>query len=517
MLKESYYTEPTEIDTLIFEKLVPPEHYLRQVKRLIDFERFGDLVQDCYSPAMGRTAEDPVRMIKLAFLQFHYHLSDREVMATAQVNVAFRFFLDLSLESRVPVPSLLSQFRTRVGVARYQALFDQLVTQAREYGLIRDRLRLKDATHVLANIAVPSTLRLVAQTRQRLLDAARPYAPEQVAADATEAEVVRQATADLADTERLVARVMHLRAIVTWADAVQQALGPLPEAPDPARTRFEAALELAHRVLADRDDPERGDQVRSVVDPDARRGKHGAYFDGYLLDISLDADSELLTALTILPGNGDEARDAQPLLEAEQRAQGNTVAAVSMDGMGWNGEVLRALSAPAGLGVEVSVPPPSPAATPFFSPAACVLDGQRGVVTCPGGQQTATKARHAHDTGWKCRCARRQCTGCLLRAQCVPTLSQPQGRSVIKHDDEAEYAAVRVQATTPDDAMVRHQHPRVERTLADIVRYHGGRRSRYRGQWRVQRQYLLTGLVVNVKRMVKLLRPQGAQPAWQPL
>src|SRR5439155_12782109 len=132
----------------------------------------------------------------------------------------------------------------------------------------------------------------------------------------------------------------------TWADTVQQALGPVPVSPDQARTRFEAALALAHRVLADRDEPAKGDQVRSVVDPDARCGKHGTYFDGYLLDISLDADSELLTALTILPGNGDEARDAQPLLEAEQRAQGNTVAAVSMDGIVWNGEVLRALSAP---------------------------------------------------------------------------------------------------------------------------------------------------------------------------
>ena len=57
---------------------------------------------------------------------------------------------------------------------------------------------------------------------------------------------------------------------------------------------------------------------------------------------------------------------------------------------------------------------------------------------------------------------------------------------------------------------MRRQHPRVERKLADIVRYHGGRRSRYRGQWRVKIQYLLTGLVVNVKRMVKLLCPAGA-------
>ena len=48
---------------------------------------------------------------------------------------------------------------------------------------------------------------------------------------------------------------------------------------------------------------------------------------------------------------------------------------------------------------------------------------------------------------------------------------------------------------------------------ADIVRYHGGRRCRYRGQWRVNIQYLLTGLVVNVKRMVKLLCPAGASCA----
>jgi len=58
--------------------------------------------------------------------------------------------------------------------------------------------------------------------------------------------------------------------------------------------------------------------VQSVVDPDARCGKHGAYFDGYLLDISVDADSEVLTALNILPGNGDEARDTQTLLAAEE-------------------------------------------------------------------------------------------------------------------------------------------------------------------------------------------------------
>jgi transposase len=516
MLKESYYTEPTEMDTLIFEKLVPPDHYLRRVKQCLDFERFRDLLKDCYRPALGRTAEEPVRILKLAFLQFHYRLSDREVVATAQVNVAFRFFLDLSLASRLPVPSLLPQLRTRWGVERHPALFAQLVTQAREQGLVRDRLRLKDATPVLANIAVPSTLRLVAQTRQRLLEAARPYAPERVAAEEAEATRLRQATADLKDLDRVAPRVAHVRAIVLWAAALQHDLGPLPVSPDKERARLVAAVALAQRVLADREDPDQGDQVRSVVDPDARCGKPGAYFDGYRLDISLDADSELLPALNLLPGNGDEARDAQTLLEAEQRAQGTAVAAVSLDGIGWNGEVWRALSAPQGLGVEVYVPPPAPVETPGFRPEAFTLAPQQDRVTCPGGQQTTTKERSANHPGWKFVFARHQCAGCLLQARCVATLPQKKGRSVIKNDYQAEYDAARARATTPDYTAVRQQHPRVERKLADIVRYHAGRRSRYWGQGRVKVQYLLTGLVVNAKRMVKLLCPQGAQPVVQP-
>ena len=174
MLKDTYDTEPTEVDQWVFAKLVPPDHYLRRVKPCLDGERFRALVQDGYSPAMGRAAEEPVRMLKLAVRQFHSQLSDREVMAAAQVNVACRCFLDLARERRLPVPSVLTPCRMRVGVDRHQALFDHLVTQARAQGLVRERLRLKDAPPVRATIAVPSTLRLVAPTRQRLLEAARP-------------------------------------------------------------------------------------------------------------------------------------------------------------------------------------------------------------------------------------------------------------------------------------------------------------------------------------------------------
>jgi transposase len=509
MLKDTYDIEPTEVDQLVFAKLVPPTHDLRRVTQVIDFERCREHVKDCYSPAMGRTAEDPVRLIKLAFLPCHDRLSDREVIAAAQVNVAFRFFLDLSLESPLPVPRLLSQCRPRLGEQRHQALFDEVVAQARAHGLVHDRLRLKDATHLVANIAVPTTLQWVAQSRQRLLDSARPSGPQRVAEEEAEAARLREVTADLNDLGRLAARVAHLRAIVAWADAVQQGLGPLPALPDPVRTRFEAALALAHRGLADRDDPDRGDQLRRVVAPDARRGKHGPYVDGDLLEVSEDADSELLTARNVLPGNGDEARDALSLLAAETPAQGNAMQALSMDGIGWQGEVLHALSEPQAGGVAVYVPPPPVVEGPGFGPDQCTLDATGAVVTCPGGQQTRSKARTPHRTGWQFTFARRGCAGCALRTRCMATLPARPGRRVVKHEYQADYDAVWARAQTARYAEVRRQHPRLERKLADLVRYHGGRRCRYRGRWRVKVQYLLVGMVVNLKRIVKLWCPRG--------
>jgi hypothetical protein len=166
-------------------------------------------------------------------------------------------------------------------------------------------------------------------------------------------------TTDIKDEERLLQRIHHLRQIVAWADELQAQLGPSQAADQPNWARFEAALATAHKLLADQDDPEGKDRLRSAVEPDARRGKHGAYYDGYLCDISQDPDSELLTALQVLPANGDEAADARPLLEAEQAAHGNRIEALSIDSVGFQGPLLRDLSDPTDLNLTVYVPPHS--------------------------------------------------------------------------------------------------------------------------------------------------------------
>jgi len=505
MLRASYAPMLSDQDQLIFETLVPADHYLRQVHAVVDFERYRTTMARCYHATDGRPADDPVVLLKLGFLQTHYNLSDREVVAQAQVNVAFRSFLNLALTDSLPHPSLLTVFRARLGEKLYEQLFDGVVAQARTHGLVKDRLRLKDATHIIANIAIPSTIRLVAQMRQRLLDAAEPFAADQVTAERAHALAIRTATADLSDEERLLARVTQLRQIVAWADQVSSGLGPLPEELAPTRRAFADALALAHQILADRDNSDRSDQVVSVHDPDARRGKHGAYFTGYLLDVALDADSQIITALEVLPANGDEAADATSLIAREETAHDNDVQTLSIDKAGFRGELLREWQNPDGLNLEVVVPPTHVDLTPYFTAADFTHDADQGALTCPGAVTTTRRTRNRVDTGWKYVFPQNRCATCPLQDRCLERLPKATGRMVVINDYAAEYAVARQKATTPRYRQVRREHPAIERKLAEMIRQHDGRWARYRGRARNRIQYLLTGLVVNVKRMVRLL------------
>jgi transposase len=280
-----------------YEEIVPESHFLRRL-HVIDFEAFRPILESAYT-GFGRPPLDSVFMLKLELLARQYRLSDREVIAGVRFNVAFRLFLGISLKSPLPHPTLLTYFRQRLGAERWQQVFDTLVGQARRLGLVKDRLRLKDATHIIANIAVPSTIRLVAEVRNQLLEALPPFAAERVAQEQERAEIIRRATEELKDEERLVQRVSQLRGVLAWADEIpQQTL--FAQAGLPAQEKLRAALTLAHKVLADRDDPAAEDKVISAQDPEARRGKHGDFYEGYLLDTAMDADSELLTALDVL-------------------------------------------------------------------------------------------------------------------------------------------------------------------------------------------------------------------------
>ena len=504
MLKPVTYSPAGELDQRIFSATVPEDHYLRQVKVAVDFDRCRDLLLSAYCPNQGRPAIEPVLVLKLEFLQYHYNLSDWEVVDQSRYNMAFRWFLDLSLDSPLPHDTVLTYFRRRLGAQKHQEVFDAIVGQAREKGLVKDRLRLKDATHVIANIAIPSTIRLVSQTQEVILRALQRWDVKGVATAQEELIALDRVTADLSSDERLLQQVTYLRRLVAWADTVQNSPA-FTGAPAEEQAALADALRLAHQVLQDRDSGEQ--TVRSVVDPEARHGKHGGWYDGYLLDAAMDADSEILTAVNVLSAHDNEGADVTTLLHHEEQVHANDVQAVSMDGAGYQGPVLRELTKPDGLNVEVFVPPTAPQETGLFTPEQFTLNATKTTLTCPSGQTTTMRKRSWRGHGWSFTFRRPSCVACPLQSQCMETLPKNRvGRTVVKNDYEIEYRAAQAKARTPEYAAVRRRHNAIERKLGEMVRWHRARRARYRGRWRVWLQGLLTGIAVNVKRIVALSR-----------
>lgn len=216
----------------------------------------------------------------------------------------------------------------------------------------------------------------------------------------------------------------------------------------------------------------------------------------------------------MLPGNGPEAADAISLIQQEETAQGNDVEGLSMDGAGYNGPVLRELTDPEGLNLDMTVPPPAQPEWTTFGPerfTLTIIDEHRGELTCPNGQTTRQRCRNRKDTGYRYQFKTSQCGACPLRAECLTNRESKRGRVVIKNEYEAEYRQVEAKAETPQYQTTRRIHPKIERKLNEVARHHGARRAHFRSLPKVLAQAVLTALVVNVKRMVKLLAQKSQE------
>jgi hypothetical protein len=91
--------------------------------------------------------------------------------------------------------------------------------------------------------------------------------------------------------------------------------------------------------------------------------------------------------------------------------------------------------------------------------------------------------------------------------------STTSGRTVIKNEYEAQYQQMRSKTQTAEYAAVRHEHPKIERKLSELVRRHGARRARYCGRWKVLRGQLMAATAANIKRIAHLLRAPELTPA----
>ena len=492
-----------ERDLEFYEQLLPAEHPLIDALELIPWESFIPLLESFYSPDKGQPAITPLLLLKFEFLRYFARLSDRAVIDRAETDVMFRWFLRVPVRCRLPHPTVLVNFRGRVGEEGFKKIFDQLVAFARQAGLVRDRLRLKDASHVIAKIAIPSTLQLLAQLRQKMLDEVRRINPQMATGFQIELDRIRQDTAQSDGDIRLENRVGLLQEILLFLE--QQPAPPQADT-DPCWQQLQKICQLAKKILFDTINPSQGDRILSLVDPDARRSKHGEWYEGYSIDISMDADSALITAVNVLSAGGDEAKSAVDLISSEQQAHGNQIESLSIDGVGFNGPMLRELEDPKGNNVTVYTPTRESNNSSVFGVGMFKISEDGKSVTCPAGRSSSSHQRDEtrHRTYFQFK--RATCEGCPLLARCKPTLGKTAngGRGVTKSDFETEHNRARARTETKEYAAIRREHPAIERKLNEVLNHQGGRYAQYWGQKKMRIQAYMTCFTVNVKRIRKL-------------
>jgi len=136
----------------IYDRIIPEGHFLKQLEKAIDFSFVNDLCRDAYNPDIGRPAYEPQMMFKMLFLQFLYDISDRRIEEEVNFNLVLKWFVGLTIDESPPDATSLTRFRERLSAERFASIFNQIVSLAREKGLISDRLSIVDSTHVKAKV-----------------------------------------------------------------------------------------------------------------------------------------------------------------------------------------------------------------------------------------------------------------------------------------------------------------------------------------------------------------------------
>ncbi len=135
----------------LLEQLVPPDHELRRIDRLLHFSFVRRQVRSLYS-STGRPSIDPAVILRLFFLLFFYGIrSERRLMQEVQFHVAYRWFIGYDLTEPLPHYSVLAKARARWGLRIFQKLFDRIVHRCLRLGLIEGRTTFLDATILRAN------------------------------------------------------------------------------------------------------------------------------------------------------------------------------------------------------------------------------------------------------------------------------------------------------------------------------------------------------------------------------
>ena len=340
------------------EDQVPENHLLRLIDQHISFEFVRQQLKDSYSQT-GRPSIDPELLLRILLIGYLYGItSERKLVEELRMHLAWRWFTGLSFDQEVPHHSTFSKNRHgRFQESKlFEQLFEQIVRQCMEVGLVRGDKLSVDGSFVEANAAKESRI-----PREQLAEAAQVH------------QTLRQYLQELAEQNPVEEPVHEQDQVSTTdPDSTYATKGGVP----------------------------------------ARLG----YYDNYLVDnescvvVGVQATAARMSQETVA---------AQDMLTRFAEWRGGEPESVAADTTYGNGEFLQWLadrSITPYMRTRDSIHRKN---SPFFSPECFAYEPEHDRYICPAGQPLNYGGRSHRNHSWTYIGTRKRCGPCSLRPQCT--------------------------------------------------------------------------------------------------
>jgi hypothetical protein len=233
--------------------------------------------------------------------------------------------------------------------------------------------------------------------------------------------------------------------------------------------------------------------------------KTSTTWPGYKAHIVIEEETGIITGVATTPANATDGSQLQSLLKEQEKAHSIKPKELTGDkayDWGENLEALNSNETIANISLSKQV---NRNGAGYFTVDDFLYDPESVKLMCPAGHISTScysEILYNNKPGYAFQFKPSLCNVCPLKAKCVKNRA---GRRVYISYYEPYYRLARERMATEEGKQAYRNRYKIEQKMADLTRYCGLRKCRYRGLERAGIHTLLATTVCNIKRMVKLL------------
>jgi len=463
------------------EDQVPENHLLRLIDKHISFDFVRERLKESYSDT-GRPSIDPELLLRILLIGYLYGVtSERKLVEELRMHLAWRWFTGLSFDQEIPHHSTFSKNRHgRFQESKlFEQLFEQIVQQCVEVGLVRGDNLSVDGSFVEANAAKESRI-----PREQLF--------EQIVQQCVEVGLVRGDN-------------LSVDGSFVEANAAKESRIPREQLMEAAEVHYTLRQYLKEVEQQNPvEEPMNKQEQVSTTDPDSTYATKGGtparlgYYDNYLVDnhscvvVGVQATAARMSQETVA---------AQDMIIRFVQRQGGKPASIAADTTYGNGEFLQWLL---DRGITPYMRTRDSARrknNPGYGPKRFTYQPESNSYRCPAGEQLNYVGLNVRNRAHAYIGSAKRCGACSQKAHCT----SGRYKYLAIHIHESARQRARELANTPEFSMAQRQRKKVEALFAELKNQIGLRRLRLRRMKFVREQFYLAAAAQNIKRLVRFL------------